>query len=120
MKIPINVDEYLSSFPVALKDRGEQLRAEIRKAAPDAEEIISYQMPAYRQKGIVVYFAIHNNHIGLYPASLSIEVFAPALAPYKRSKGTIQFPHDKPLPLELISDIVKFRVLENLEKSNKK
>jgi len=89
------------------------LRAAIRAAAPDAEEKISYQMPTFALHGNLVHFAAHPHHIGFYPAPSGIAAFAEELAPYKSSKGAVQFPLDQPLPLDLIRRIVEFRVEEN-------
>lgn len=115
------VDEYMSGFPPEVKDVLEGLRKAIRQAAPKAEEVISYNMPAYKFNGILVYFAGHKNHIGFYPGSGAITgIFKDSLTGYKTSKGTVQFPLDKPLPLELIKEIVKFRVNENLERAKTK
>ncbi len=96
------------------------MRAAIRKAAPDAEEKLSYQMPAFVQNGILVYFAAFSNHIGLYPMTSAMESFKEELSVYKTGKGSVQFPHEKPLPIDLISEIVKFRVLENLSRAEAK
>lgn len=115
------VDEYMSGFPPEVKDVLEGLRKAIRQAAPKAEEVISYNMPAYKFNGILVYFAGHKNHIGFYPGSGAITgIFKDSLTGYKTSKGTVQFPLDKPLPLGLIKEIVKFRVNENLERAKTK
>ena len=97
-----------------------KLRQTIRKAAPEAEEVISYQMPAYKLQGMLVYFAAYKNHIGFYPTGSGIFAFKKELSIYECSKGTVRFPLDKPLPLGLIGKIVKFRVKENLEKKKKK
>ena len=115
-----NIDEYISRFPADVQLSLEKLHKTIRSAAPKAEEVISYQMPAYKYHGIVVYFAAHKNHIGLYPTAACIEAFKKELSAYKGSRGTVQFPFDKPLPLGLISQIVKFRVKANLEKEQLK
>jgi uncharacterized protein YdhG (YjbR/CyaY superfamily) len=117
---PINVDAYINSFPKETQQLLETLRATIKKAAPDAEEVISYSMPAYKQKGIVVYFAGRKNHIGLYPMASGIENFKEEITAYKTSRGTIQFQLDKPLPAKLITKIVKFRVSENKLKAKAK
>jgi uncharacterized protein YdhG (YjbR/CyaY superfamily) len=117
---PINVDTYIGSFPKETQQLLETLRATIKKAAPDAEEVISYSMPAYKQKGIVVYFAGRKNHIGLYPMASGIENFKEEITAYNTSRGTIQFPLDKPLPVRLITKIVKFRVAENELKAKTK
>ena len=114
------VDEYIESFPAPVRNVLEKLRQTIRKAAPDAEEVISYQMPAFKYHGILVYFAAWKNHIGFYPAG-ALKAFDKELSAYEVSKGTIRFPLDKPLPLGLISKIVKFRMKENeLKKKVKK
>ena len=112
---PKTVDEYISLFPDHIQEILKGLRASIKAAAPEAEEVISYQMPAYRYHGMVVYFAAFKKHIGFYPRVSGIENFKEELSVYKGAKGSVQFPLDKPLPLELITKIVKFRVNENLE-----
>ncbi len=114
------IDKYISGFPEETAKMLAQLRNTVRKAAPDAEEVISYGMPAYKQHGIVLYFAGHTNHIGFYPKTTAIEVFKSELTSYHTSKGTIQFPIGKPLPLNLIEKIVRFRVNENIEKKRNK
>lgn len=113
------IDEYIASFPEDVQEILQGLRRTIREAAPDAVERIAYQMPTFWQNGNLVHFAAFKNHIGFYPNPSGVEVFQEALASYKTSKGAIQFPIDQPLPLELISEIVRFRVTENLEKSGK-
>jgi uncharacterized protein YdhG (YjbR/CyaY superfamily) len=119
MKKPESVDAYIASFPAEVQTLLQQMRSAIKQAAPDAEEIISYGIPAFRFKGMLVWFAAHTNHIGLYPRGSGIEEFAVQLKGYKVSKGTIQFPLDRPVPLELIGKIVQFRVEENLRKGRK-
>ena len=114
------VDDYIASRPSDIQGILLELRNTIRKAAPDSEERISYQMPAFFQKGILVYFAAQKNHIGFYPTSSGIEAFKEELSEYGLSKGTVRFPLDKPLPLNLISQIVKFKVMENLDKDELK
>jgi uncharacterized protein YdhG (YjbR/CyaY superfamily) len=111
------VDGYLSWFPEAVQGKLEKLRSAIKKAAPGTTELISYNMPAYKQHGILVYFAGYKNHIGFYPTSSPIRMFKDELTQYKVSKGAIQFPIDQPLPLGLITKIVKFRVKEDREKA---
>ena len=111
---PKDVDEYISSFPADMQEILKELRATIKEAAPDAEEVISYQMPAYKYHGMLVFFAAFKNHIGFYPRVTGIDKFNNELSVYKGAKGSVQFPLDKPLPLGLISRIVKFRVSENL------
>jgi len=112
-----NVDQYISGFPENVSARLEEMRATIKKAAPEAEEGISYQMPAYKYLGIVLYFAGYKNHIGFYPTASGIEAFKNELSKYKGAKGSVQFPLDKPLPLALISKIVKFKLKENIRKA---
>ncbi len=115
MKKAISVDEYISWFPAGTQKRLQQMRATIKKAAPRAEEVISYAMPAYKQNGVLVYFAGYEKHIGFYPTGKGIEQFKSELSSYKSGKGSVQFPIDEPLPLELIATIVKFRAQENSE-----
>lgn len=119
-RIPDNIDEYIAQFPGHIQVKLKEIRNAIRKAAPGAEEKISYQMPAFTLKGILVYFAAQTNHIGFYPTSSGVKAFQKELAGYKTGKGSICFLSDKPLPLGLISEIVKFRVKENLEKAKYK
>lgn len=115
-----SIDEYIAAFPETIRTILQELRATIRAAAPDAEEKISYQMPTFTLKGNLVHFAAYKNHIGFYPAPSGAEAFDQALASYQRSKGAIRFPIDQPLPLELIAEIVQFRVVENLKKAEEK
>jgi uncharacterized protein YdhG (YjbR/CyaY superfamily) len=110
------IDEYLASFPKDVQGILQGLRQVIRESAPEAKEAISYQMPTYKLNGNLVYFAAFKNHIGFYPGASAIEAFKEKLAKYKTSKGTIQFPINEPIPFELVKEIVKFRVKENLEK----
>jgi len=114
-----NIDEYIAQFPTEIKSRLKQMRTTIQKAAPKAEEAISYAMPTFKLNGNLVHFAAFKNHIGFYPAPLGIESFKKELAKYKSAKGSAQFPHDEPLPLALVTKIVKFRVKQNLEKKKK-
>src|SRR6266478_1728774 len=114
------VDEYISRFPSQVQEILEKLRKTISKAAPKAQETISYQMPAFTLEGSLVYFAAFKNHIGLYPRPTAIKKFKRELSPYEGAKGTVRFPLDKPIPLALISKIVKFRVKENLERAEAK
>ena len=120
MTKPKDIDEYIAGFPKEIQNTLEQLRATIKKAAPKAEEMISYGIPTFKMNGSLVYFAAYSNHIGFYPRVSAIESFKKELSMYKGSKGTVQFPLDKPLPLELITKIVKFRVRENLQRSKTK
>ncbi len=111
------MDEYIAGFPQDVQAILEKIRLTIRKAAPGAEEKISYQMPALTLKGNLVYFAAFKNHIGFYPIPTGIKKFEKELSVYKMGKGSVQFPLDKPIPYSLISKIVKFRVNENLKKA---
>ncbi|MGG0657231.1 iron chaperone [Rummeliibacillus pycnus] len=114
------IDEYISQFPSDVQDKLQQLRNVIKEIAPDAEEKISYQMPAFTLKGNLVYFAAYKKHIGFYPTSSGITAFKDELSQFKLSKGTVQFPIDEPLPYKLISRMVKFRVEENIRKAEEK
>lgn len=111
-----NIDEYIAGFPKHIQKKLEGMRATIRKAAPAAEETIKYAIPTLTLNGNLVHFAAYKNHIGFYPAPKGIEEFKKETAAYEGGKGTLKFPIDKPLPLALVSKIVKFRVKKNLEK----
>ena len=115
-----DTDEYISVFPETTQKILQQVRNTIKKAAPKAAEVISYNMPAFKQNTVLVYFAGYKKHIGFYPTSSGIAAFKQEFSNYKWSKGAVQFPIDKPLPISLITRIVKFRVKENLEKANLK
>ncbi len=110
------IDTYIAAFPQETQVMLEQLRATIKKAAPQAKEVLSYRMPAYKLNGILLYFAGYKNHIGFYPLASGIEAFKNELSGYKWAKGSVQFPLHQPLPLELITRIVTFRVNGNLQK----
>jgi uncharacterized protein YdhG (YjbR/CyaY superfamily) len=114
------MDEYISTFPEDVQRILHELRQTIKQAAPEAEETINYQMPTFTLNGNLVHFAAFKNHIGFYPTPSGIEAFEKELSPYKRAKGSVQFPMDKPLPLALIRRIVEYRVRENLERKQKK
>jgi uncharacterized protein YdhG (YjbR/CyaY superfamily) len=114
---PKNVDEYIISQPAEVRATLEKLRHAIRKAAPKAEEVISYNMPGYKLNKLIVWFAAAKNHYGLYPFPKTIEAFKNKLKPYELSKGTIRFPYDKPVPVKLISDIVKYNAKMDKEKA---
>jgi uncharacterized protein YdhG (YjbR/CyaY superfamily) len=115
-----SVDAYIASQPKELQPKLEQLRQTIRKAAPEAEEGISYGMPSYKLHGPLAYFAASKNHLGFYPTPLAIEAFQTELTGYDFAKGTVRLPQDKPLPLKLIADMVKFRAKQNQEKARLK
>ncbi len=117
---PKDIDQYISIFPEDIQEILQEIRSTIQQAAPGAEETISYQMPTFRLKGNLVHFAAYKKHIGFYPAPSGIERFKNRLTDYETSKGAIRFPLDKPIPLDLVSDIVAFRVSENLEKAAQK
>jgi uncharacterized protein YdhG (YjbR/CyaY superfamily) len=119
-KAPKDIDEYIAGFPEDVQAILQKVRATIRAAAPEAEETISYQMPSFRLKGYLVYFAAHKSHIGLYPAPSGIEEFMQELSPYVGGKGSVRFPLDRPIPYDLIARIVKFRAEENLAKAEAK
>ena len=114
------MEEYIGQFPLQTQTLLTELRNTIKQYAPEAQEIISYNMPAYKYKGMLVYFAGYKNHIGLYPTASGVKVFEKELAKYKTSKGAIQFPLDKSLPLPLIKKIIKYRVKENEKKEELK
>lgn len=111
------VDEYLSVLPARSKKLMRDLRSIIKKAAPQAEEVISYNMPAFKWNGMLVYYAAHTEHIGFYPFSSAIRAFEKDLDKYERSKGTIKFSLAQSIPVGLVSKIVKFRLKENSEKA---
>lgn len=115
-----DIDAYIASFPEDVRAILEKVRATIRKAAPGAEETISYQIPTFTLNGNLVHFAAFKNHIGFYPGPTGIEAFKDELSAYKGAKGSVRFPLDKPIPLALISKIVKFRVKESLEAAKAK
>ena len=110
-----NIDEYIRQFPPETQLVLNELRQLISEAAPQAQEKISYQMPTFYLKGNLVHFAAYKNHIGFYPAPSGIAAFQKELSTYKGAKGSVQFPLNKPLPLDLIREIVEFRVNENLK-----
>jgi len=115
-----SIDEYIATFPEETQKILKEIRATIKAAAPDAEEKISYQMPTFTLKGNLVHFAAFKKHIGFYPVPTGIEKFKKELAAYESGKGSVQFPLDEPIPYDLISRIVKFRVKENLVKAKGK
>jgi uncharacterized protein YdhG (YjbR/CyaY superfamily) len=110
---PTAIDDYIASFPPEVRARLAKVRATIRRHAPGAEERMSYGIPTLFLDGNLVHFAAFARHIGLYPGPSGIAAFQGALSRYKSAKGSVQFPHDEPLPLDLIAEIVKFRVAES-------
>jgi uncharacterized protein YdhG (YjbR/CyaY superfamily) len=115
-----NVDEFIATYPKDVQLIIKKIRTTIKKAAPKAEEIISYRMPAYKFHGRLLYFSAFKKHIGLYPMVSGIANFKKELSIYKGAKGSVQFPLNKPIPYDLITKIVKFRVKENIEKEKVK
>lgn len=113
-----NIDEYISIQTPEVQILLEQMRQTIQKAAPEAEEVISYKMPAFKYHGMLVYFAAYKKHIGFYATPTGHSEFEKELSVYKQGKGSVQFPLSQPLPLDLIARIVQFRVTENLEKKS--
>lgn len=110
---PQHIDEYISAFPVPVQQKLQQLRTAVLHAAPEAKEMISYQMPAFYYHGMLVYFAAYSKHIGFYATPTGHAAFKSALSKYKTGKGSVQFPLNEPLPIKLIDKIVRFRVREN-------
>lgn len=115
-----SIDEYILQFSPEIQEILKTLRKVIKEAAPEAEEKISWQMPTFVLHGNLVHFAAHKNHIGFYPAPSGIDAFKDELSEYKGAKGSVQFPIKKPLPYELISKIVTFRVAENMKNAKEK
>jgi uncharacterized protein YdhG (YjbR/CyaY superfamily) len=115
-----SIDAYIATFPVEIQGILQEIRATIKAAAPEAEEKISYQMPTFFLNGNLIHFAAFKHHIGLYPTPNGVEAFAQELSQYKGAKGSVQFPLDQPMPLDLISRIVKYRIAANLEKAENK
>jgi uncharacterized protein YdhG (YjbR/CyaY superfamily) len=117
---PQTIDEYIAGFPPDVQEILQKIRMTIRQAVPDAEETIKYRMPTFTLHGNLVHFAAFKKHIGFYPVPTGIEQFKDELSTYKGGKGSVQFPLDQPIPFDLISRIVKFRVKENLERAQTK
>ena len=115
---PKSIEEYIASFPPPVQDILQKVRATIKKAAPQAEETISYKMPTFMLNGqYLIYFAAYKKHIGLYPVPSGDTEFREEISAYQSGKGTLQFPLDQPIPYKLITRIVKFRAMDNLEKA---
>ncbi len=115
-----SIDEYISSFPGPIQQKLIDLKKAIREEAPQAQEKISWQMPTFFLNGNLVHFAAHAKHIGFYPGSSGIEAFKSEFTKYKYAKGSVQFPNEEPLPIELIKKIIRFRVAENLAAKKRK
>ena len=114
---PRNIDEYIADFPPDVQKILHKIRLTIRKAAPKAAETIKYHMPTYTLNGNLVSFAVYKQHIGLYPAPAGSATFQKKIGPYRSAKSTVRFPLDEPIPFDLISQLVKFRVKENLARA---
>lgn len=114
----MSIDEYHASFPPAVRAMLDVLRQTIREAAPEAEEVISYNMPAFRQQRVLVYYAAYKNHIGFYPLPAMLDRFSSELSSYKTSKGAIQLPLDRKIPVSLVKKIVKVRLKEDASKQS--
>ena len=112
-----NIDEFIAAYPKDIQQMLKELRTTIKKAAPEAEEAIKYGIPTFVQNGNLVHFAAYKEHIGFYPAPSAIREFKKELSKYGQSRGAIRFPLDKPLPLSLVTKMVKFRVKENMLKA---
>jgi len=112
-----SIDEYIAQCPTELQGKLQELRATIRAAAPQARERISYRMPAFAVNGDLVFFAVFKNHIGFNPTGSGVEAFKQELSAYKGSKGSVHFPLDQPIPLDLVTRIVKYRLAEDAKKT---
>ena len=117
---PITIDEYIAQCPEDVQPVLAKIRTVVREAAPQAVEKMSYQMPGFYLNGYLVWFGVHKRHIGLYPTRSGIEEFKEELSAYKGAKGSVQFPLDQPIPYELIRKIVRFRVAENLQRTQER
>ncbi len=117
---PETIDEYIAGFPHEIQEILEKIRMTIRNAAPEAQETFKYRMPTFTLKGNLVHFAAFKKHIGFYPVPTGIEQFKQELSVYEGGKGSVKFPLDKPIPYDLISRIVRFRVKENLKRAEAK
>ncbi|HEV7991066.1 MAG TPA: DUF1801 domain-containing protein [Gemmatimonadaceae bacterium] len=115
-----SIDDYIAAFPPKIRTRLNAMRRTIRKHAPEATEKISYRIPTFYLNGNLVHFAAFNHHVGFYPGAAGIAEFRDLLKDYESAKGSVQFPHDEPLPLEIVAQIVKFRVEQNRWKKVKK
>jgi len=120
MKTYTDINAYISEYPEEIRVILEQIRTTIQNAAPEAKEAMKYGMPTFVLNGNLVHFGAYNKHIGFYPAPSGIDEFINELAVYRTGKGTIQFPLDKPIPFDLITKVIKFRVEENLQKGRRK
>ena len=117
---PQDMDDYISRFPKNVQEILEKIRTTIKNAAPEAEETINYQIPTFKLEGNLVHIAAYKKHIGFYPTPSGIEKFKKELSVYEGAKGSVKFPLERPIPFDLISKIVRFRVNENLERADTK
>lgn len=117
---PATIDEYIAGYAPEVQEILEKIRKTVREIAPEAEEVISYRMPAFKLKGILVYFAAFKNHIGLYPPISGDDELLKAVASYAGEKGNLRFPLDQPIPYDLIERIVRLRARQNREKASEK
>jgi uncharacterized protein YdhG (YjbR/CyaY superfamily) len=115
--IPKNIDAYIAAFSPDVQTILERIRLTIHNVAPDAQETISYRIPAFTQRGVLVYFAAFKNHIGFYPPVSGDARLQKAIAPYAGEKGNLRFPLNQPIPYDLIERIVRLRVEQNLAKA---
>ena len=118
-KAPETIDEYIGAFSKDVRSKLESIRRAVKEEAPDAKEVISYGMPAFKLNRVLVYFAAQQKHIGFYPTASGISAFEEELSQFKHSKGAVQFPIDEPVPLELVRKMVRFRVKEDMAKAKK-
>lgn len=118
--VPENVDQYIQNFPDEIKDKLLEIRNLIKSTVAEAEEYISYGMPAYNYHGVLIYFSAFKNHIGLFSVPNLHPDFVEKFKPYKTGKGSVQFPYNKPLPVDFIKEILEFRVQDNLKKRDEK
>jgi uncharacterized protein YdhG (YjbR/CyaY superfamily) len=112
------IDQYIDQFPDDVQAILQQIRRLIQEAAPDAEETISYRIPTFKLNGALVHFAAYRKHIGFYPTPAGIQAFADRLSAYEGAKGSVKFPLDRPIPYDLIRDIVLYRVAQNTTDRN--
>jgi uncharacterized protein YdhG (YjbR/CyaY superfamily) len=110
---PRTIDEYIAGYPPDVQEILQTIRQTIRRAAPEATETISYRMPAFKQKGILLYFAAFKNHIGLYPPIRGDAALLKAVSPYAGEKGNLRFPLDRPVPYDLIERIARLRIRQD-------
>ena len=114
-----SIDEYIATFPEDIQEILESVRQAVKRAVPEAEEVISYQLPAFKYHGFILYYGGYAKHFSISAEPPAFEVFKTELAPYKVSKSAVQFPYDKPIPFDLIGQIAKYRADKNLKKSKK-